>query len=227
MNVPAGKYSFYLHADDRTDILAAGTLNTVSQPMRGEFLRTAAIAGSVLYRMDNRLPGLVTELFDGQLRYGQLISLLAALSGQYHCQAAPEAEPLQAVTTPSAGQADKTERRRFTLLLTDTPESRQVAALLEVTSSRQRGVLLRNLIIAGFALHTLDPRLPRLLASMPVPPEDTTALRMLAGQIVGITAPEEGSVTASPVSGRDEKPSGPSVDRPPHSVVRQNMKKLF
>ncbi|UXY13599.1 plasmid partitioning/stability family protein (plasmid) [Kosakonia sp. ML.JS2a] len=218
--MPAGKYSFYLHADDRTDILAAGTLDNVSQPLRGEFLRTAAIAGSVLYRIDNRLPGLVTELFDGQLRYGQLVSLLASLSGQYYCQTGPEAEPLPAVKGQAPGQTDKTERRRFTLLLPDNPESRQVAALLEETSSRLRGVLLRNLIIAGFALHTLDPRLPRLLSSMPTPPESPAALSALAGEIAGITAHGDAGTAVVPVAGRNDTASG-------QSVVRKNMKNLF
>lgn len=43
--MPDGQYSFYLHSDDRTDIAAMATISTISQPLRGEFIRTAATAG--------------------------------------------------------------------------------------------------------------------------------------------------------------------------------------
>lgn len=220
--MPAGKYSFYLHPDDRTDMLAAATLETVSQPLRGEFLRTAAAAGSVLYLADNRLPGLVTELFDGRLRYGQLASLLAALSGQYDIPAEPEATGLAAVTGTVSGAGDKTERRRFTLQLPDTPEARRVAGVLDASSSRQRGTLLRSLIIAGFALHTLDARLPRLLASLPVPPDSVAALGVLAGEIAG--------VTVSGCAGRaadDRNTQEPPAPADKQAVIRKNMKNIF
>ncbi|MDD7998258.1 plasmid partitioning/stability family protein [Kosakonia radicincitans] len=223
--MPAGKYSFYFHTDDRTDMLAAGTLETVSQPLRGEFIRTASIAGSVLYRADSRLPGLVTELFDGQLRYGQLVSLLAALTGQYDRALFPPAETLPGVTGGVSGQTDKTDRRRFTLLLPDSAESRQVAELLEGTPSRQRGMLLRNLIVAGFALHTLDPRLPRLLASMPVPPTDIKALGQLAAQVAGVTV--SGATEGAASAGKEDKPPEQAASPAEQSVLRQNMKKLF
>ncbi|NUL39730.1 plasmid partitioning/stability family protein [Kosakonia sacchari] len=225
--MPAGKYSFYLHSDDRTDMLAAGTLETVSQPLRGEFIRTAAIAGSVLYQADNRLPGLLTELFDGQLRYGQLVSLLAALTGQYDRALFPPAETLPCVTGGVSGLTDKTDRRRFTLLLPDNAESRQVAALLEGTPSRQRGMLLRNLIIAGFALHTLDPRLPRLLASMPVPPDSIEALRLLTAQVAGITVSGAAEGADRESAGKEDVPPTQAASPAEQSVLRQNMKKHF
>ncbi|MBK0018878.1 plasmid partitioning/stability family protein [Kosakonia sp. S42] len=60
------------------------------------------------------------------------------------------------MTGSPADSAGNVARSRFTLQLTDSQESRRVAGLLEGTTSRQRGVLLRNLIIAGSALHTLD-----------------------------------------------------------------------
>lgn len=47
--MPDGQYSFYLHSDDRTDIAAMATISTISQPLRGEFIRTAATAGAVVY----------------------------------------------------------------------------------------------------------------------------------------------------------------------------------
>lgn len=224
--MPAGKYSFYLHTDDRTDMLAAGTLETISQPLRGDFLRTAAAAGSVLYHADNRLPALVTELFDGRLRYGQLASLLAALSGEYQTGAAPEPEGLPAVTGSPADCSGNAARRRFTLQLTDSQESRRVADLLEGTTSRQRGVLLRNLIIAGFALHTLDARLPRLLTSMPVPPDSIPALRALTGQIAGVTAPAQ-DTRSEPVQSAGRADVSDAQPAAPPSAVRDNMKKLF
>jgi NADPH-dependent curcumin reductase CurA len=49
--VPDGLYSFYLHSDDRTDIAAMATINTISQPLRGEFIRTVATAGAVGIRL--------------------------------------------------------------------------------------------------------------------------------------------------------------------------------
>ncbi|CAH1460100.1 Plasmid stability protein (plasmid) [Klebsiella quasipneumoniae] len=48
--MPDGQYSFYLHSDDRTDIAAMATISTISQPLRGEFIRTAATAGAVVYQ---------------------------------------------------------------------------------------------------------------------------------------------------------------------------------
>ncbi len=55
--MPDGQYSFYLHSDDRTDIAAMATISTISQPLRGEFIRTAATAGAVVYQVDARLRG--------------------------------------------------------------------------------------------------------------------------------------------------------------------------
>ena len=48
--MPDGQYSFYLHSDDRTDIAAMATISTISQPLRGDFIRTAATAGAVMYQ---------------------------------------------------------------------------------------------------------------------------------------------------------------------------------
>ena len=66
--MPAGKYSFYLHSDDQVDLAAARAVDNISQPLRGDFLRTVAAAGSVMYRLDSRLPVILADLFDGQLR---------------------------------------------------------------------------------------------------------------------------------------------------------------
>ncbi len=57
-------------------------------------------------------------------------------------------------------------------------------SVLTEASSRLRGDLLRNLIITGLALHTTAPELPRLLASMPVPPTSVSELQALVQQMV-------------------------------------------
>ena len=74
-------------------------------------------------------------------------------------------------------------------------------------SSRLRGELLRNLIITGLALHTTAPELPRLLASMPVPPTTVSELQILVQQMAGMAGvskakiPEKPVTSATPVSG--------------------------
>ncbi len=223
--MPAGKYSFYLHSDDRTDVAAAATLETVSQPLRGEFLRTAAVAGTVLYRIDCRLPGLLTELFDGHLRAGQLFSLLGAISGHYLSAAAVETEDLNALPAGTESEDEsRTERRRFTLQLLDDHTSRDSAALLDSLPSRVRGQQLRNLLIAGFALHTLDNRIPRLLASLPVPPASVAELQRLAEQVTGT----QGRMPALPTGSVSQPPSEPETPTScTTAVIRSNMKKIL
>ncbi|MCL5500328.1 plasmid partitioning/stability family protein [Escherichia coli] len=222
--MPAGKYSFYLHPDDRADVAATATLESISQPMRGEFFRTSVIAGCALYRIDCRLPGLLTEIFDGQLRCGQFLSLLGAISGQYQVTADLEVEALGSVQRVI--QDTQTERRRFTLQLLDDQASSDTAALLESLPSRVRGQQLRNLLIAGFALHTLDARFPRLLASLPAPPSCISELEELARQVRGIqkVAPSE-RIQMS----QKEAITQPTLDitAGQSSEIVQKMKKLF
>jgi hypothetical protein len=81
--VPDGQYSFYLHSDDRTDIAAMATISTISQPLRGEFIRTAATAGAVVYQADARLPALIPVFFDGQLSAIRLCAVMAMVSGTW------------------------------------------------------------------------------------------------------------------------------------------------
>ena len=222
--MPAGKYSFYLHPDDRTDVAATATLASVSQPMRGEFFRTSVIAGCILYRIDSRLPGLLTELFDGQLRCGQFLSLLGAISGHYQVTADVEIDELSSVQ--SVIQDAQTERRRFTLQLLDDEASAETAVLLESLPSRVRGQQLRNLLIAGFALHTLDARFPRLLATLPTPPTCFRELEALARQVTGIqmVAPSERQKLS-----QKEEFTQPTKDITAEhsSEIIQKMKKLF
>ncbi|EID2696532.1 ABC transporter, partial [Salmonella enterica] len=51
----AGNFFLYLNHDDHTDMRALATIESVSRPLRGEFIRVASVAGSVLYRIDVRL----------------------------------------------------------------------------------------------------------------------------------------------------------------------------
>ncbi|VAP91342.1 mediator of plasmid stability [Klebsiella pneumoniae] len=81
--MPDGQYSFYLHSDDRTDIAAMATISTISQPLRGEFIRTAATAGAVVYQVDARLPALIPVFFAGQLSAVRLCAVMALVSGTW------------------------------------------------------------------------------------------------------------------------------------------------
>lgn len=222
--MPAGKYSFYLHPDDRADVAAAATLESVSQPMRGEFFRTSVIAGSVLYRIDCRLPGLLAELFDGHLRVGQFFSLLGAVSGQYQITADIDSDVLSPVLR--VVEDVQAERRRFTLQLLDDSASADTASMLESLPSRIRGQQLRNLLIAGFALHTMDARFPRLLASLPVPPGSIGELTVLARQVAGLRT--DVTQVRYPTPQQDVKvPQAPDDTPGPASEIIQNMKKIF
>lgn len=75
--MPDGQYSFYLHSDNYTDIAAMATISTISQPLRGDFIRTAATAGAVMYQTDARLPALLPVFFDGQLSAIRLSAVMA------------------------------------------------------------------------------------------------------------------------------------------------------
>lgn len=218
--MPAGKYSYYLHNDDRTDMLVAGTIETVSKTYRGDFLRTAAIAGGVLYRIDCRLPALITELFDGQLQPGQTECLLAALTGQPSGVAGLQ-DTVVGTLPPATGQGeDEYERRRLTLQL---PDNDITVSLIEAVSTRLRGQMLRQIITAGCALHTLDARLPRLLASLPAPPDNVAALKDLLTDING----GAGQVTPPVNAPAIQRPEPAAAADDGAAAVRSNMKKLF
>lgn len=74
------------------------------------------------------------------------------------------------------------------LTLQNGRSGERVESVLTEASSRLRGDLLRNLIITGLALHTTAPELPRLLASMPVPPTSVSELQALVQQMAGTAA---------------------------------------
>jgi hypothetical protein len=210
--VPAGKYSFYLHSDDQVDLAAARAVDNISQPLRGDFLRTVAAAGSVMYRLDSRLPVILADLFDGQLRAGQLTGVIAVLSGNYALTRGLD-DPVPGA--PATGFVEaSSDRRRFTV----TFDEAGPLHLLESCPSRLRGQLLRTLIISGIALHTLDPRWPRLLASLPSSPGNLEALVQLLQP-----GPEDAGASELLAPGTPTLPTASQSDE----SVRKNMKKLF
>jgi hypothetical protein len=220
--VPAGKYSLYLYQDDCRDMQTRETIEGVSQPLRGEFLRATAISGAVLYRIDVRLPAALASLFVSPLLPGQLTGLLSLLSGN---GAEAAGEGADVLYPWKAGKySGSAERRRFNLILNDDESSTLLTQLLDDASSRQRGTLLRELVIAGCALHDLDSRFPRLLSSMPEPPATIDELSLLAGKLLGqavpVKPPENIDAAAAPVV----ESASPATGR---DVLRQNMKKLL
>nr|QVQ59901.1 Mediator of plasmid stability [Enterobacter cloacae complex sp.] len=112
------------------------------------------------------------------------------------------------------------QRRRYTLTLQDDRSSERVERVLTGVSSRLRGELLRNLIITGLALHTTAPELPRLLASMPVPPGTVSELQVLVQQMAGTAGvsnaavPEKPAESAAQVSGEATR-------------IKKNMRRAF
>ncbi len=216
--MPAGKYSLYLYHDDPRDMQARATIERVSQPLRGEFLRAAAISGGVLYRIDVRLPAMLSSLFVEQLRPGQFTDVLVLLSGNGQMRGRGDSERYPWEPGRYTGTS---ERRRFNLILNEDEGAEQLTQLLNDATSRQRGTLLRELVIAGCALHELDNRFPRLLSSLPEPPASVLALQELTGKLFGQNVQVE-KPNLSPVSVAAENKPESSKD-----VTRENMKKLF
>lgn len=147
--MPDGQYSFYLHSDDRTDITAMATISTISQPLRGDFIRTAATAGAVMYQTDARLPALIPVFFDGHLSAIRLCAVMAAVSGTWSSLSGLPDEPDGGVAALAMSPETEYQRRRYTLTLQDDRSSERVERVLTGVSSRLRGELLRNLIITG------------------------------------------------------------------------------
>ncbi|PNC07384.1 Mediator of plasmid stability [Enterobacter cloacae] len=220
--MPHGQYSFYLHSDDRTDIAAMATISTISQPLRGDFIRTAATAGAVLYQTDARLPALIPVFFDGNLSAIRLCAVMAMVSGSWSSLSGLSDEPDGGVAALAMSPETEYQRRRYTLTLQNDRSSERVESVLSGVSSRLRGEVLRNLIITGLALHTSAPELPRLLASMPVPPGTVSELQVLVQQMAGygfanvsktITPEKQGS---SVIPGTGET-----------TVIKKNMRRAF
>lgn len=75
------KFTLYMHPDEETDALGLEVIESVSQRTRGDFLRTAVLAGCALHQIDRRLPVLLANLFDGTMTAGQLVSLIRQTTG--------------------------------------------------------------------------------------------------------------------------------------------------
>jgi hypothetical protein len=223
--VPDGQYSFYLHSDDRTDIAAMATISTISQPLRGDFIRTVTTAGAVVYLTDTRLPALIPVFFDGQLSAGRLYGLMALVSGRWSSLSVLPDEPDAGMKALMVPPETESRRRRYTLALQDDRSSERVESLLSGVSSRQRGELLRNLIITGLALHTIAPELPRLLASMPVPPATVSELQALILQMAGSGITESG--TAAVLATEQQVSSVTPVSDTQTAGIKKNMRRAF
>lgn len=221
--MPDGQYSFYLHSDDRTDIAAMVTISTISQPLRGDFIRTAAAAGAVMYQTDARLPALISVFFDGQMSAVRLCAVMALVSGTWSSLSGLPDEPDARVVALAMSPETEYQRRRYTLALQDDRSSERVESLLAGVSSRLRGELLRNLIITGLALHTTAQELPRLLASMPVPPSTVSELQVLVQQMVESGTAGTGKVAEpeKPVQ-RDTPASGAET-----AGIKKKMRRAF
>lgn len=223
--MPDGQYSFYLHSDDRTDIAAMATISTISQPLRGDFIRTVTTAGAVVYLTDTRLPALIPVFFDGQLSAGRLYGLMALVSGRWSSLSVLPDEPDAGMKALMVPPETESRRRRYTLALQDDRSSERVESLLSGVSSRQRGELLRNLIITGLALHTIAPELPRLLASMPVPPATVSELQALILQMAGSGITESG--TAAVLATEQQVSSVTPVSDTQTAGIKKNMRRAF
>ncbi|MGP3590272.1 plasmid partitioning/stability family protein [Vagococcus sp. WN89Y] len=216
----AGNFFLYLNHDDHTDMRALATIESVSRPLRGEFIRTAAVAGAVLYRIDVRLPSMLVAMSAGTINTSQFSGLLAVLQGtEGHCVSG-EGETYPWIAGRYTGLS---QRRRLVLQLNDESAG-IVIPLLDDASDRQRLALLRSLMIAGCVLHELDPRFPRLLASMPEPPATLAELQQLTAGLFRDKVPLPRQNQTVPVQSGEGKRTEPASDA---SIVRNNMKKLF
>ena len=218
--MPAGNFSIYLYHDDPTDMRAQATIGRTSQPLRGEFLRAAAISGAIMYRIDMRLPSVLTSLFAGQMKVELFVGLLALLSGDGEFIKTQEHE-----TYPWAPDklSSSSERRRFSLKINDDVNAGLLMSILAEVSTRRRNSLLRELVIAGCAIHDLDARFVKLLSSMPEPPVSIQELQQLTDKMLGLSVTKEMTADAE-VAGVQTSVSKPASSE---NTVRDNMRKIF
>lgn len=216
--MPAGNFSIYLYHDDPTDMRAQATIERTSQPLRGEFLRAAAISGAIMYRIDMRLPSVLTSLFAGQMQVGLFAGLLALLSGEGEHLKTPVQE-----TYPWSPDklSSSSERRRFSLKINDDVNAGLLMSILGEVSTRRRNSLLRELVIAGCAIHDLDARFVKLLSSMPEPPVSIQELQLLTDKMLGLSTLKDIPAVAKEAKSSEQKPA------PGGNTVKENMKRIF
>ncbi|EKN6178244.1 plasmid partitioning/stability family protein [Yersinia ruckeri] len=81
------KFTCYLQLDSEADRHALDVVESISQRVRGDFLRNAVITTAALHQLDPRLPVLLATLFNGQLTADQLVNLLTQTTGWKPSQA--------------------------------------------------------------------------------------------------------------------------------------------
>ena len=166
------------------------------------------------------------ELFTGNnlvMAFGSAIRLcavMALVSGTWSSLSGLPDEPDGGVAALVMSPETKYQRRRYTLTLQDDRSSERVERVLTGVSSRLRGELLRNLIITGLALHTTAPELPRLLASMPVPPGTVSELQDLVQQMAGTAVAIKAAVPEKPA-----EPAAPATGDA--TKIKKNMRRAF
>lgn len=145
---------------------------------------------------------------------------MALVSGTWSSLAGLPDESDGTVAALAMSPETEYQRRRYTLTLQDDRSSERVERVQTGVSSRLRGDQLRNLIITGLALHTTAQELPRLLASMPVPPGSVSELQVQIQQMVGTAdvskaaVPEKPAEPAAPVTGEATR-------------IKKNMRRVF
>ncbi|EIC83142.1 plasmid partitioning/stability family protein [Serratia sp. M24T3] len=69
------KFTSYLQLDSESDREALAVVETISQRVRGDFLRNAIISAAALHQLGPRLPTMLAALFNGKMTSDQLVSL--------------------------------------------------------------------------------------------------------------------------------------------------------
>jgi hypothetical protein len=75
------KFTSYLQLDCEADRHALDVVESISQRVRGDFLRNAIITTAALHQLDPRLPVLLATLYNGQLTSEQLVNLVSETTG--------------------------------------------------------------------------------------------------------------------------------------------------
>ncbi|CAI1222719.1 Plasmid stability protein [Serratia quinivorans] len=75
------KFTSYLQLDCEADRRALDVVESISQRVRGDFLRNAIITTAALHQLDPRLPVLLATMYNGQLTSEQLVNLVSETTG--------------------------------------------------------------------------------------------------------------------------------------------------
>jgi len=75
------KFTSYLQLDCEADRHALDVVESISQRVRGDFLRNAIITTAALHQLDPRLPVLLATMYNGQLTSEQLVNLFSQTTG--------------------------------------------------------------------------------------------------------------------------------------------------